>query len=323
MFERILTSVCERLTNEARGLIPKIARNSDELESFVRSALTDEFAAQGQTLTLKPKVQEFPDVVIIPFGIEIKHTEKHTWVSIANSIRESHRPVGLERIYVIFGKYGRTPEVRWGVYEDVIYHARTTHVPRFQIDMNASESIFQKLGISYVDFSVLPMKKKMAYMRTYAKSRRHLVDEFWWLEDDLLPFGSLSLLERRKFLAETCFLIPELITESPEAFSRAALYLASVPRVLSHKIREDFQSIEINSGSFATDAKIGILNLLELEQEILEVSENVIKGVLKEYWGVDIEIEARLSWFVNRLDEVYDQEPRPSDILFGGRFARK
>ena len=109
----------------------------------------------------------------------------------------------------------------------------------------------------------------------------------------------------------------------PESFARAALYFASVPRIISHKIREDFQSIEINSRDFENGAKIGVLNLLELEQEILEVSENVIKGVLKEYWGVDVAIEARLSWFINRLDEIYDQEPRPSDILFGGRFARK
>jgi hypothetical protein len=320
LFEEILSRVCERLTKEARNEIPRIAKNSDELESFVRGALIDEYTIQGITLTLEPKVQEFPDVIITPFGIEIKHTEKNTWVSIANSIRESHRPAGVERIYVVFGKYGGVPEVQWGVYENVVYHARTSHVPRFQIDMNADESIFKKLGISYVDFSVLPMKKKMAYMRTYAKSRRGLVKEFWWLEDDLVLFDSLSQFERRQVIAEACFLIPELITESPNSFARAALYLASIPRILSYKMLEDFQSMAINLQNLETGTKNGFSIMLELEQEILLASNNIIKGVVKDYWGIDLEIAERLPWFVKKLDEIYAVEPKPSKILFGGRF---
>ena len=305
-FEAILNRICEQLTKESRNPIPRIAKNSDELESFIRQELTNEYTKQGISLALKPKVQEFPDVIITPFGIEIKHTEKNTWVSIANSIRESHRPSGVERIYVVFGKYGGDPEVRWGIYENVVYHARTSHVPRFQIDMNAEESIFKKLGISYVDFSVLPMKKKMAYMRTYAKSRRSLVKEFWWLEDDLILFDSLSLSEQRQVIAEACFLVPELVSESPKSFAKAALYLASTPRILSYKMLEDFHSIAKNLPNSETIATNGFSIMLELENEILLASNSIIQGVVKDYWGIDLEIADRLSWFVNKLDEIHD-----------------
>lgn len=316
-FEDILTRVCERLSSEATSPTPRIAKNSDELELFVRNALTDEFAKQGQTLTLQPKVQEFPDVVIAPFGIEIKHTEKNTWVSIANSIRESHRPAGVARIYVVFGKYGGDPEVRWGLYENVVNHARTSHVPRFQIDMNAEESFFEKMGVSYVDFSVMPMKQKMAFMRTYARSRRYLVKDFWWLEDDLKQFGSLSISERRELIAQVCFLVPEIVTESQESLAKAAFYLASIPRVLSHQMLEDFRSLDTNPNV----PKNGLTIIRELEQEIIVASESIAKGVIKEFWGVEIQISMRLIWFVKKLDGIFESNPKPSATLFQGHFS--
>ncbi len=160
----------------------------------------------------------------------------------------------------------------------------------------------------------------MAYMRTYAKSRRGLVKEFWWLEDDLVLFDSLSRFERRQVIAEACFLIPELVTESPNSFARAALYLASIPRILSYQMFEDFQSMAINLQNAKTETKNGFSIMLELEQEILLASNNIIKGVVKDYWGIDLEISERLPWFVSKLDEIYAVEPNPSKVLFGGRF---
>jgi hypothetical protein len=320
-FEDILTRVCQRLTSEAHGSTPRIAKNSDELESFVRGALIDEYDKQRQTLILQPKVkkQEFPDIIIAPFGIEIKHTEKkrNTWVGVANSIRESRRPASVERIYVVFGKYGGDPEVRWGLYENVVNHARTSHVPRFQIDMNAQESFFEKMGISYVDFSVLPMKQKMAFMRTYARSRKHLVKDFWWLEDDLKPFDSFSVADRRKLIAQACFLVPGMVTENQESLAKAAFYLASIPRVLSHKMLEDFR----NSGGTNGESKNGLMIVQTLEREIIWASERLSKGIIKEFWGVEIEAEKRLAWFVHTLDGISDVDPRPSKVLFDGRFS--
>lgn len=304
--------------------MPRIAKNSDELESFVRGALTEEYAKQGYTLTLQPKVQEFPDVIIVPFGIEIKHTRENTWVSVANSIQESHRPAGVTRIYVVFGKYGRNPEVRWGLYENVVNHARTSHVPRFQIDMNTKESFFEKIGISYVNFSVMPMTQKMAFMRTYARSRRHLVKNFWWLEDDLKSFSSLPIKERRKLIAEVCFLVPEIVMESQESLAKAAFYLASIPRVLSHQLLEDFLLVRTNPTNIRDVApNNGLMIVQELELEIISASENLLKGVVKEFWGAEIERQERLPYFVRKLDEISNSISKPSTTLFEGRFAAR
>jgi hypothetical protein len=35
---------------------------------------------------------------------------------------------------------------------------------------------------------------------------------------------------------------------------------------------------------------------------------------------ITVEISERLPWFVSKLDEIYAVEPKPSEILFGGRF---
>ncbi len=218
--------------------------------------------------------------------------------------------------------YGRTPEVRWGLYENVVNHARTSHVPRFQIDMNAKESFFQKMGISYVDFSVMPMKQKMTFMRTYARSRRHLVKEFWWLEDDLRPFSSLAISQRRKLIAEVCFLVPNIITERQESLARAAFYLASMPRVLSHQMLEDFRSVRTNPSGTDAAYTNGLLIVRELESEIILASEELAGGVIKEFWGAEIQTVERLSHFVAQLDEISDADPKPSATLFDGRFSR-
>ena len=49
---------------------------------------------------------------------------------------------------------GGVPEVRWGEYEQSVIHVRTSHVPRFEIELPSEkaeikESLFQQMGICY------------------------------------------------------------------------------------------------------------------------------------------------------------------------------
>jgi hypothetical protein len=163
----------------------------------------------------------------------------------------------------------------------------------------------------------MPIKQEMAFMRTYARSKRHLVKDFWWLEDDLKPFGFLSISERRELIAQVCFLVPEIVTESSESLAKAAFYLASIPRVLSHQMLQDFRSLDTNPNV----PKNGLTLIRELEQEIIVASESVAKGVIKEFWDIEIETSARLIWFVKKLDELFESNPKPSATLFLGHFS--
>ena len=77
------------------------------------------------------------------FGVEVKFTAKDTWRSVANSVFETFRNKEVNSIYVVFGKMGGIPEVKWQRYEDCVIHVRTSHVPRFELEINAKSSLFQ------------------------------------------------------------------------------------------------------------------------------------------------------------------------------------
>ena len=88
-FERILDVCCGALTLEARkhGF-----RNSQVFENRVRQTL-DELLQDERSMRVdfSPPPQEFPDIVLGEFGVEVKFTLSDTWKSIANSIQESQR----------------------------------------------------------------------------------------------------------------------------------------------------------------------------------------------------------------------------------------
>ncbi len=66
---------------------------------------------------------------------------------------------------------GGTPTVRWNRYEDCVMHVRTSHVPRYEVEIGTAEPLFAKFGISYEAFSGLAIPEKMQYIRKYARER--------------------------------------------------------------------------------------------------------------------------------------------------------
>jgi hypothetical protein len=59
------------------------------------------------------------------YGVEVRFTLNDTWRSVANSILETQRLEAVRQIYIVFGKMGGTPEVRWGYYDQSVIHVRT------------------------------------------------------------------------------------------------------------------------------------------------------------------------------------------------------
>src|SRR5690554_4966822 len=119
-FEIILSRVTDQLNQ-------RIANNgaftdSKQFENEVRLALT----SMGLTVDYKPHPHVFPDIPLGEFGIEVKFTTNNTWRSIANSVFEGMRDTSVKHIYLIFGKMGGVPEVRWGKYDDCVMHVRTS-----------------------------------------------------------------------------------------------------------------------------------------------------------------------------------------------------
>ena len=114
-FEKILDICCEQLTHEARESGFKISSQFENRVREVLSILTKDDASFE--IDFNPHPQAFPDIAMGEYGIEVKFTLSDTWRSIANSVLETQRINEVKHIYIVFGKMGGLPEVRWGEYK--------------------------------------------------------------------------------------------------------------------------------------------------------------------------------------------------------------
>lgn len=127
-----------------------VFKSSAQFENRVREVLAD-ITENDETFQIdfNPHPQAFPDIAMGEYGVEVKFTLNDTWRSIANSVLETQRIDEVKHIYVVFGKMGGVPEVRWGEYEQSVIHVRTSHVPRFEIELPSEkaelkESLFNR-----------------------------------------------------------------------------------------------------------------------------------------------------------------------------------
>lgn len=70
----------------------------------------------------------FPDIIARKYyGIEVKTTTADKWVSTGNSVLESTRQDGVERIYLFFAKFGGVFNVKYRPYHECLYEIAVTH----------------------------------------------------------------------------------------------------------------------------------------------------------------------------------------------------
>ena len=145
---------------------------------------------------------------------------------------------------------GGAPQVRWARYEDCVMHVRTSHVPRFELEIGTEESLFSKFEISYFEFRRLDIHQKMEHIRSYARSRLKKGERLWWLEDNpesehSLPiqarlYTSLSQEEKRKLRAEAALLCPSVLGGSrvSSKYDDVVLYALTYRGILCHQARD-------------------------------------------------------------------------------------
>lgn len=329
-YEVFLQDLCDRLTISVRASAPKTAT---EFERVIREQINDLGGFDGKLVNPEPKAQEFPDIPMPPFGIEVKFTENDTWRSIANSVSEGSRNEDVIDIYVVYGKIGGVPEVRWGKYEDVVMHVRTSHVPRFEIEMGTTESLFRKFGISYGEFQKLPMHDKMTHVRAYARNRLKEGERLWWLEDQseeekgndshTLPlaaklYTNLQQDEKRKLRAEGALVSPRIVasSRSKNKYNDVVLYILTRYGVLCHQARDMFSAGSV--AMRANDERGGIYTmraLQDIEAEMRRAAAEMPDEVFVEYWGMSCAPQDRLTEWLRRADELADGWV-PSQVLF-------
>lgn len=326
-FEKKLDRIAEDLRRESQEQ-PYV--DAKRFEQRVREVAAQYFG--DDAIDYDPAAQAFPDVAIAGTGagIEVKFTTNDTWKSVANSVLETNRVREVEKVYLIFGKMGGVPDVRWGSYEACVMHVRTSHVPRFEVDLDARESLFTKMGISYDEFRVSEMHQKMEHIRRYARGRLRPGERLWWLEDDpneshSLPiqarlYTTLTAEEKAWLRAEGLLLCPQIVSSgrSRHKYDDLVLYLLTYHGVLCHQARDLFSAGSVANPENDDEGGIYIERAIKLlEPEMLRAAQRMDDDLFVEYWGCSVPPARRIREWLRRADG-YAKEWVPSDSLFQG-----
>lgn len=329
-FENILDKCCEQLTIEAQA---NTFKTSAQFENRVREVLRDLTDYDNSfEIDFNPHPQAFPDIAMGEYGVEVKFTLNDTWRSIANSVLETQRIDEVKHIYIVFGKMGGIPEARWGEYEQSVIHVRTSHVPRFEVELPSDKatvkaSLFEQMGIHYDDFRKLDMQDKMRYIRAYAR-KIHPDGRLWWVEDkgtdehttpvQARLYTNLSTEEKTKLRAEAVLLCPSIVKSgrSRNKYDDMVLFLLTYHGVLCHQARDLFSAGSVANPKNDDNGGIYIERALKLiEEEMKEAALRMDDALFIEYWGESVAPEKRIARWLEKADELA-KDWTPSKSLF-------
>lgn len=329
VFEKLLDEAVQILTKKARR--SRANHQSAAFERQVRETLNGLIREHGLSVDLEPTIQSFPDIVVNGFGIEVKVTSGDSWRTVANSINEGTRIADIEDIYIIYGKMGGTPEVRWGRYEDSVMHVRTSHSLRFEVQIGATEPLFKKFGVTYNVFRGLSSDDKMKHIRAYVRGRLKKGERLWWLGDEATPehslppqvrlFMNLSQEEKRRLRAEAALLCPSVVKPSraKHKYDDVALYLLTYHGVLTLQARDLFSAGSVALRSDSTRGGNYLLrSLQDIEEEMLDAARYLPDSLFREYWDAKRVPSDRIKDWLKRADALA-KGWKPSKSLFRGR----
>ena len=235
------------------------------------------------------------------------------------------RDESVNEIYVVFGKGGGEPEVRWSRYQDCVIHVRVSTAPRFVVNMDSDEpSLFDRFDIAYNDFAGLDDESKMQRVRDYWRGRLQHGEHLWWLEPThTLPinvrlYTHLSQPEKRMMRAEAALLCPQVCKgpRSKGKYEEAVIYLLTCHGVLCPQSRDLFsagivalRSDGTRGGNYVQKA------LLDIEDLMRDAAKRLDDALFAEYWGEPVQSGDRLAKWFRRADS-FAVGWQPSDHLF-------
>lgn len=324
-FERVLDRACDILTENVRT-------NADyhSPDAFERHALDMlKVAARACDLTVQPSFHKhaFPDIRANGYGVEVKYTKQDTWQAVGNSIFEGMRDPDVDTVYVLFGKIGGIPEVRWARYEECVTHVRVSNSPRFVVELETDRaSLFEHMGIGYDEFARLADDEKMRHVRDYSRNRLQEGERLWWLEPshsvpvNVRPYMKLPMMTRRILRAEAAILCPRICSGGRDRgkYVDVALYLLMHHGVVAPQTRDLFSA---GSVALRTDETRGgkyiLRALLDIEDLMKDAAKRLDDALIEEYWGKECAPGDRIAEWLCMADAAA-KDWKPSEHLFLG-----
>jgi len=251
-FNSLLRSAVDYLNQAARKSLKEVRLLAgNKLEPYVKDVVSE--YAKGTSFENSIELisgQKFPDIIAKKyFGIEVKSTTQNHWKTTGNSVLESTRVDGIERIFMLFGKLANPIEFRFRPYEECLSEVVVTHSPRYLIDMNLANgaTIFDKLEISYDELRVKPNPLKPVV--DYYRARLKPGEDIWWMDSGVGSDSSNLIIkiwtnltenEKRTVTVKAMAFFPELFSNSASKFGRVAVWLIKRESIVCPNIRDLF-----------------------------------------------------------------------------------
>ena len=219
---------------------------------------------------------------------------------------------------------GGVPAVKWQLYDDAIIHVRTSHVPRFELEIGSDRSLFSDMGVNYQTFKNLPIEEKMIHIRAYAKGRLKKGQRLWWLGDqdtsldpDIKIYTDLSQEQKRKLRAEASVLCPQICGSSRKRnkYYDVSTYLLLAHGVLAPQTRDLFSAGSVGARKDERGGNYLERALIDIKPEMLRAFTYLDDALLEEYWGYAPKQSRRIEEWL-KLADGYATKWTPSKSLF-------
>jgi len=255
----------------------------------------------------------FPDIVANGyFGVEVKITTKDHWTSTGNSVLETSRIEEVERIFIMFGKLGGEPDVRYRLYQECLPEISVTHSPRYRINMDLpkGKSIFDKMGVSYDELRT--SRDTIQEIKSYYREQLKDGEGLWWIDEEsespspvIKQFRTLEPENKERFKVDCMILFPELF-KSRANYERAATYMITEFGAVSTSLRDAFSAGGQQEVLVAREKRSVSQVLSQLHDYALKIANRINEideVLLKFYWRVS-SIEAdRISQWKELIDK--------------------
>jgi hypothetical protein len=267
-FEKLVSSATLLLNREAQvrpDYFPKrhgVALETDVFDAMVASSIRTKFEGSLELLS----GHSFPDILAMKlFGAEVKSTSQNHWITAGNSIKETTRIDGIERIYLIFGKLVNPVEFKSRKYEECLREVVVTHSPRYRIDMDLPKgaTIFDQIGMSYDELR--STSDPIGEIVKFYRGKLQEGESLWWaggmkpvvdgpqLQNQqevevtspftLRPQLLVAREEKNQLLVKGLTSFTEVFgSNNPQKYSRYSLWLASTHSIIPTSIRDWFSA---------------------------------------------------------------------------------
>lgn len=285
-----------------------------KLEPFIKDMLSEKAVGTDFENSIELiSGQKFPDIIAKKYyGIEVKSTTQNHWKTTGNSVLESTRVEGVERIYMLFGKLGKPIEFRCRPYEECLSEVVVTHSPRYLIDMNLSlgATIFDKMNVSYD--SLRRKDNPIKPVVEYYKSKLKPGEDVWWMgqQDNgkassfiIKIWNNLTAEEKQELKVKAMIFFPEIFSNSNDKFGRLAIWLVTREAVVCPNVRDLFTAggksdIIIGRKTYKNVPKI-FLTLIKYLPETIEAVLKIPSSELTEHWQEKANEKNKLSLWIH------------------------